>query len=186
MSKISNILKMIQLLSKGKKYTIKDLANELEVSERMIRQYKDELEMAGIYITTIKGPYGGYILDNRFFMPAVKINNKDLEVLSNKSNDKIKPIIDKLKFIVDEYDYNKIDTSSDKFNCFQRAIKNKQKMRIVYKSLNLGDVERTIQPIEMFLFSKGWYVVAFCELRQDMRNFEFESILKFEILKETF
>ena len=84
MSKISNILKMIQLLNKGKKYTIKDLANELEVSERMIRQYKDELEMAGIYITTIKGPYGGYILDNRFFMPAVKINHKDLEELSNK------------------------------------------------------------------------------------------------------
>ncbi len=64
MSKLSNVLKMLQLLNKGKKYTINDLALELEVSPRMIRQYKDELEMAGIYISTIKGPYGGYILDN--------------------------------------------------------------------------------------------------------------------------
>lgn len=186
MSKISNILKMIQLLNNNKKYSIRELANELEVSTRMVRQYKNELEMAGIYITTIKGPYGGYILDNRFIMPALKINNKDIEVLIKNSNNKVQPIIEKLKFIVEEYDYNKIDKSSVKFNCFQKAIKNKQKVRIVYRSINLGNVERTIQPIEIFLFSKGWYVVAFCELRQDMRNFEFESIVEFEILKETF
>lgn len=186
MSKISNILKMGQLLNRGRKYTIKELSDELEVSERMVRQYKDELEMAGIYITTIKGPYGGYILDNRFFMPAVRINNKDLEVLAKKADDNLQPIIDKLQLIVNEYDYNKTDTSSNKFICFQKAIKNKQKVRIVYRSLNLGEVERTICPIEMFLFSNGWYVVAFCELRQDMRNFEFESILKFEILPERF
>ncbi len=186
MSKLSNVLKMLQLLNKGKKYTINDLALELEVSPRMIRQYKDELEMAGIYISTIKGPYGGYILDNRFLLPAVKITHKDIENLYSSSNAITKPIIDKLNLMINEYDYNKLDSSSDKFICFQKSIKNKQKVKIIYKSINLGESERIIQPIEMFLFSKGWYVVAFCELRQDMRNFEFESILQFEILKEKF
>lgn len=186
MSKISQIIRMIQLLNAGKKFSIRDLADELDISERMVRHYKNELEVAGIYITTIKGRYGGYVLDNKFILPAVKINNKDIEVLSSMKSEKIKPLLNKLKVIVDEYDFNKIDTYSDKFKTFQKAIKNKQKMLITYKSLNLGNVKRTIQPIEMFSFSKGWFVVAFCELRQDMRNFEFDSILEYKILQENF
>ena len=45
---------MLELLSTGKKYSIKELSEELEVSPRMIRVYKDELEKAGIYLHTIK------------------------------------------------------------------------------------------------------------------------------------
>ena len=63
MSKISNMLTMLQLLQNGRKYSIKELASKLEVSERMIRSYKDEFELAGIYIESIRGPYGGYVLN---------------------------------------------------------------------------------------------------------------------------
>ena len=59
MSKISNVLSMIEYLCTGRKYSIAELAQKLEVSPRMIRVYKDEIEKAGIYIDTIKGPYGG-------------------------------------------------------------------------------------------------------------------------------
>ena len=72
MSKISNVLLMLQYLQNGKKYNITELAEKLEVSERMVRVYKEELEKAGIYIDTIMGPYGGYVLNqskrkNRYF-----------------------------------------------------------------------------------------------------------------------
>ena len=50
MSKISNVIMMLQYLENGRKYNIKELAERLEVSERMIRNYKEELEKAGIYI----------------------------------------------------------------------------------------------------------------------------------------
>ena len=77
MSKISNILTMINLLNTGRQYTINELANILEVTPRMIRIYKEELEKAGIYITTIRGKYGGYILDNTIKMPLKKITKED-------------------------------------------------------------------------------------------------------------
>ena len=44
MSKISNCLFMLEYLENGWKYNIKELAEKLEVSERMIRSYKEELE----------------------------------------------------------------------------------------------------------------------------------------------
>ena len=68
MSKVANMLNMLQLLKDGQLHSIKDLAERLEVSERMVRQYKQELEQVGIYIKSVTGKYGGYQLerDNDF------------------------------------------------------------------------------------------------------------------------
>lgn len=63
MSKISNMLNMLRMLKDGKIHSITSLAKDLEVSERMIRQYKLELEQAGIYLKSYTGKYGGYKLD---------------------------------------------------------------------------------------------------------------------------
>ena len=62
MSKLSNLLLMLQYLQSGRKYSVKELSTKLEVSERQIRSYKEDLEQAGIYVDTIMGPYGGYVL----------------------------------------------------------------------------------------------------------------------------
>ena len=62
MSKISNMLNMLQLLKDKKIHSIASLSTELEVSDRMIRQYKIELEEAGIYLKSYTGKYGGYQL----------------------------------------------------------------------------------------------------------------------------
>ena len=50
MSKVSNVITLLELLQSGRKYSIKELSTILEVSERMIRVYKEDLEKAGIYI----------------------------------------------------------------------------------------------------------------------------------------
>jgi len=48
MSKVSNAITMLNLLSTGRKYSIQELANILEVTPRMVRVYKEEIEKAGI------------------------------------------------------------------------------------------------------------------------------------------
>ena len=73
MSKISNCLLMLEYLENGRKYNIKELAEKLEVSERMVRSYKEELEKAGIFIDSIMGPYGGYVLNQSIKIPLRKI-----------------------------------------------------------------------------------------------------------------
>ena len=91
MSKISNVLTMLEYLSSGRKYSIKELSEKLEVTQRMIRVYKEEIEKAGIFIDNIKGHYGGYVLNQninvpkRFIKPnAINIKNKYLFNLINR------------------------------------------------------------------------------------------------------
>lgn len=44
MGKISNAILMLDYLSTGNKYSSKELAEKVGVTERMIKYYKDELE----------------------------------------------------------------------------------------------------------------------------------------------
>ena len=80
MGKFSKMLYMIDLLNTGNKYSIKDLANKIGVSERMVRYYKEELENNGIFIESFKGPNGGYFLLDKI-KNYVSINKYDIQLL---------------------------------------------------------------------------------------------------------
>jgi len=156
MSKLSNTLTMLQLLSTGRKYSIKELSEILEVTPRMIRVYKEDLEKAGIYIDTIMGPYGGYVL------------KQEIKIDTNK------------------FKINLSLKDQNKYNILTRAIKEKRRVKILYTSKSSGDKYRVIEPAEMFLFKDGWYCVAYCCLREDMRQFGLKDIKEIELLDETF
>jgi predicted DNA-binding transcriptional regulator YafY len=156
MSKISNVLTMLEYLSSGRKYSIAELSEKLEVSPRMIRVYKDELEKAGIYIDTIKGPYGGYVLNQninvpkRFITPnSINIDNKEL------------------------------------YNLVNKAIKEKRKCYIEYYSKDRKELSnRTIHPYDVILLGCEWGVAAYCEKKEEIRHFYFNRIKEIKLLDD--
>lgn len=199
MSKVSNVITMLELLQTGKKYSINELSNKLEVSERMIRVYKEDLEKAGIYIDTIMGPYGGYVLNQRVRTPIRKFKLKDAELLNTyitqekdgKKKEELIILQDKIKGVYigskqEEQELNLKDENGKKYNLLTRAIKEKRKVKILYYSYGKGENERIIDPIEMFLFQEGWYCAAFCEKKQDIRHFELKRIIKYELLNKKY
>ena len=198
MGKISNVLTMMQLLSTGRKYSIDELSKKIEVTPRMIRFYKEELDKTGIYIDAIRGPYGGYVLNQSIRIPQRKFNSNDvklLNVIADQTNDDLKDALivltDKVKGIYQgsREEAKELELKGDvldKYNLMNRAIKEKRKVKILYFSYNKGENERTIRPLDMFLYEEGWGVVAFCEVRNDLRHFDFKRIIKFELLEEKF
>lgn len=155
MTKVSNVLDMLQILSSGRKYSIKELSDKLEVTPRQIRTYKQELELAGIYINTIKGPYGGYVLNQNINIPKRFITPKDINV-----NDK------------------------DIYITISKAIKNKNKCYIEYYDKEKNITKRVIHPYDFILFGDEWGVASYCEFKKEVRNFYINRIKSIEILKE--
>ena len=155
MSKISNVLNMIECLSTGRKYSIAELSEKLEVTPRMIRVYKDEIEKAGIYIDTIKGPYGGYVLNQNVSVPKRFITPNEINV-----------------------------KDKNLFNLINRAIKEKRKCLIEYYSKNEEKLtSRTIHPYDLILLGNEWGVAAYCELKDEIRHFYINRIKSIEILE---
>ncbi len=151
MSKVANMLNMLQILKDGKIHSIQNLSEKLEISERMVRQYKLELEQAGIYLKSTTGKYGGYMLEN-------------------------------------ESDFLKLEDTikEEMYIIMKKAIKEKKKMEIKYKSINSGITKRIIHPAELFCYINKWYVAAFCELRQEIRLFKLEDILEYKVLQDKY
>lgn len=122
----------------------------------MIRVYKDEIEKAGIYIDTIKGPYGGYVLNQninvpkRFITPeTINIKNKDL------------------------------------FNLINRALKEKRKCFIEYYSKDEKNIsERTVHPYDLILLGLEWGVAAYCESKEEIRHFYINRIKSIKVLEK--
>lgn len=199
MSKISNVITLLELLANGKKYKVKDLASLLEVSPRMIRSYKEELEKAGIYIDSIMGPYGGYILKKEVNLPNRSFIKEDYEIIdlcikktkNQKERVSLENLKDKIRnlYIVRSNRQKGLkiqESMKEKYNILTKAIEERRKVKITYYSFDKGETERIIYPGEMYCFQENWYCSAYCELRQDIRHFDLKRITKIILLEEIY
>lgn len=196
MSKITNTILMIKLLSNGRVYSVKELSEELGVTERMVRYYKEQLEMAGYIIESFKGPGGGYYINKNDMININYFNKYDLEVLdkvqseiSTSDNDKlIKDFIELNKKLHSIYNTNKVlseykdinvvvNGADDKINTINDCIKNKKSIFIDYLGSSGKIVKREIIPINIFEFENNIYVTSFCKLRGAIRHFTLSRIL---------
>lgn len=195
MSKVANMLNMVKILEDGKIHTIQDLADELEVSTRMIRIYKQELEQAGIYIQGKQGINGGYILDNMKSTIDIGLTGEEIYQLKNmKKNELDEAIINKIIKAYITNEHRKDNTKSKQlmpefteiYKDFRLAINNRNKIFIEFKSVNSGKTKRIIHPAELFTYLNNWYVAAFCKLRNEIRLFKLNDILSYKILDEKY
>ncbi len=195
MSKVANMLNMVKILEDGKIHTIQDLADELEVSTRMIRIYKQELEQAGIYIQGKQGINGGYILDNMKNTIDIGLTGEEIYQLKNmKKNELDEAIINKIIKAYITNEHRKDNTKSKQlmpefteiYKDFRLAINNRNKIFIEFKSVNSGITKRIIHPAELFTYLNNWYVAAFCELRNEIRLFKLNDIISYKILDKKY
>ena len=132
MGKIGNVLTMLKILENGQKYTVKELAERLE------------LEKAGIYIETLYGPYGGYVYNHK--------NNYDIEFnysdidnienilnkLSQKEKNNINITLEKIKtLVIYSVDVDKKIAANDeeiknRYTILSNAIINKKNVTLIY------------------------------------------------------
>jgi predicted DNA-binding transcriptional regulator YafY len=202
------MLNMVQILRDGNIHGIRELSEKLEVTPRMIRVYKAELEQAGIYINGKKGVLGGYFLEKELNKIDIGLTSNEIELLykikehelPNKFSIKTDNYFNILDKIINAYKNNiknidniKLDIIKNKYNKlskiykdFRSAINNKNKIFIEYNSINSGNTERIIHPAELFYYLDEWYIASFCELRKEIRLFELNNVIKYKVLDEKY
>lgn len=197
------MLKMIKILKDEKIHNMKDLAEKIEISPRMVKQYKNELEQAGIYIESKRGINGGYYLNKELnnidigltYQELIKL--KEIEQYFNDDQDFKKiigKIIESYEKNINEADLKKINriqelgkiNLKDTYLSLRKAINRKNKVKIKYYSNDSGLNDRVIHPAEMFYYLEEWYVAAFCEKRNAIRLFKLNDIQEYEILDDKY
>ena len=197
------MLKMLKILKDEKIHNMKDIAEKIEISPRMVKQYKNELEQAGICIESKRGINGGYSLNKELnnidigltYQELIKL--KEIEQYFNENQDFKKiigKIIESYEKNINEADLKKINriqelgkiNLKDTYLSLRKAINRKNKVKIKYYSNDSGLNDRVIHPAEMFYYLEEWYVAAFCEKRNAIRLFKLNDIQEYEILDDKY
>lgn len=210
MSKFSNMLKMIILLQSRGKMKIRDIADILEVDERMVRKYKSDLEEAGVYINSMRGIDGGYELKNFDYLMKINIKDEELAALKFASmqfeganfiySKELQSLTDKISAVKNSQNKVKgnvnyfVKTNAESPNEGNRkkvldihnSILSKTKMEINYFALSSGENRRVIRPYAIISYKDSLYIVAYCEKRNALRDFKISRIKDYRMLNDKF
>lgn len=186
MGKVNNTLAMLKILEGGQKYSVQDLAERLEVSKRMVKIYKSELEKAGIYIETIYGPYGGYIYKHKNnYDISFDYNDIDnieniLDKLSTTEKNNLNITLEKIKTLViysvednENLQIDSIDIKS-KYVALSNAISKKGHVKFIYRNR-----KREFLPYVFSFYKNLVYITGYSFTDNDMRTFNLSKIKNF-------
>ncbi|MDR4194815.1 transcriptional regulator [Bacillus cereus] len=211
MSKLSNCLYMIELLHAREKMKISELAELLEVKERMVRIYRDDIEMAGIKIETTKGRDGGYSLSNTSLFPIKNMSQQELDALTfsiqklvSKGNDiyakdaqvaldklnaagKVKTNKDRHIYFIQRSKPNyTFSNENQKYVQLQEALFTRRKVRIQYEKRFGERSERIIDPYGFVHYNEFFYCLALCNDKKEKRMFKLSRIKNIRVLYDTY
>ncbi|GLI04815.1 DNA-binding transcriptional regulator [Paenibacillus tyrfis] len=200
MSKSKRLMELMMTVNRKKKFTVKELASEFDVSTRTILRDLQELSELGVPLYSEVGPHGGYQVLNERILPPIAFTEEEavaiffachalrhyaylpFETESSSALSKfyfymsgdVRDRIDEMKNRIDFV----IPSRQAKFPylsiLLDGAIRQKV-IRIEYESRE-GVSTRLIQPVGIYASSGLWYCPAYCFLREDIRLFRCDRI----------
>ncbi len=199
MRRADRLFQIVQIFRRNSgPVTAKTIAEELEVTERTI--YRDIVALQANRVP-ISGEAGvGYVLRSGFDLPPLMFSEDELEALllgarivetwadpdlaiaAKDLLGKIEAVIpDDLKPLITSQalaapnNPRQIPIAVDMAE-IRRAIRQKRKVEIDYRSEDGGETSRVIWPLSLTYWGPVWVVVGWCELRNDFRAFRPDRI----------
>jgi predicted DNA-binding transcriptional regulator YafY len=209
MRRADRLFQIIQILRRSTRpVTAASLAAELETSKRSV--YRDIAALIGQRVP-IRGEAGfGYVLEGGFDLPPLMLTTEEVEAavlgaqwvaghadpaLAHAARDLIAKIAacvpDSLRPLIHDAAARTPpawDMPADGLDvALARAWARKgHKIALVYRDRN-GDVsERIVWPVAIAYFDAARVLVAWCELREDFRDFRIDRTVDAEFLDERF
>ena len=209
MRKADRLFRIVEYLkARQQAVTAEKLATELEVSVRTI--YRDVADLCNSNVPIVGEAGIGYMLDRDYIVRPLTFDVEELDALAlgaqmvsswgdreiaraaRRAIDKIAAILpDTLR---DEMLQTALFAPPSRarepirvdFAAVRRAIRTRRKLTFHYKALDNNKTKRSVRPLSLAFFGPVWLLAAWCETRQDFRNFRLDRMTRLLISKESF
>lgn len=206
------LIHIITLLQNRERMTTEAIATELHVSIRTILRDMDALSVAGIPVYSVRGKDGGWSLLEGFTHNLSTLKPEELQSLLVLPSDKVlqdlgikkEPITVREKLLrvlpKDGSDQTKMiwdrvyvdfgtwrNTSAEEhpyLEVVQQAVFENRKLKILYKSQDQQETERTLEPLGLVAKQNKWYLIA--RKKDQFRNYRVSRIVSATLLSEQF
>jgi predicted DNA-binding transcriptional regulator YafY len=199
---------LIQIQSK-RLITAREIAERFEVTIRTIYRDIQTLRLAGVPIGEEEGK--GYFLVEGYRLPPVMFTMEEARALATTSKIlnyhtedslkqnyesalfKIKAVLslkdkEKLEFLNSRIGFQKPWAPTSLYlDSIQHSITESEKLKIKYQTRGEEQLtERIIQPYAVYFSGAVWSTIAFCELRQEVREFRLDRIKELKLQQTQF
>lgn len=212
-SPVSRLLTVLDLLQARPSITAADLAERLEVNTRSVRRYIIMLQDLGIPVEAERGRYGGYRLRPGFKLPPLMWTEEEAvavtlglraarqlglsfplsgvasalakveRVLPLNLRERVQAVQDAVTL---DLAAPPIRAISEQVMLLSTAAYRGQRVEIFYQAKDGGKTERALDCYGLLYHREQWYAIGYCHLRQSVRTFRLDRVLRVEPQTERF
>jgi predicted DNA-binding transcriptional regulator YafY len=209
MRRADRLFQIVQLLRRRRSATTAaHISERLGISERTVYRDIADLNLAG---TPIDGEAGvGYRLRPGYDLPPLMFTRDEIQALvlgarvvrqfgdpplaraSDAILSKVATVIpaDLAPLLADTPLFvpssSSARRSADVLTTVREALSCRRKLRMKYVGPTGDGTERTVRPLGVFFWGRTWTLAAWCELRNDFRNFRLDRAHELVTLEQTF
>lgn len=208
MRRADRLFQIVSLLRGRRMATAAWLAERLEVSERTI--YRDIRDLVGSGVP-IEGEAGvGYRLAKSFELPPMMFSVDEIQALvlgarmvETWGDDELRAaarrVLDKTTAVLPEEQRGIIDETALFSMSFRvtdevrahlavarRGVHERRKLEFSYVTEAGVTSERIVRPLGLYFWGPSWSLGAWCELREDFRNFRLDRVERMALLDAQF
>ena len=208
MRRADRLFQIVQLIRGRRLTTAAFLAERLEISLRSVYRDVAALQAQGV---PIEGEAGvGYRMRRGFDLPPLMFGSREAQALvacvrvaqpridaalAQHAEDALAKILSVLPSLeraaADSVALYAPPVGPDpetreRLQRLRQATEGRRKVRIVYLDLKDARSERALRPLGCFYWGNVWTLAAWCESREDFRNFRIDRIESLEVLDTTF
>lgn len=208
MRRADRLFDIVQILRGARLRTAQEIADRLEVSVRTVYRDIDALVATGVPIEGERGV--GYVLRGTLLLPPLAFSQAELEGLALGARfveawadpelaaaarealvkiDAVLPEARRGEIWRDAVSVRSpalITAANAQLALFRKAIRQRRKMRLNYRSAAEAETDRTVRPLAIEAWGHAWTATAWCELREDFRMFRLDRIVEASILDDIF
>lgn len=208
MRRADRLFQIVQHLRGRRLTTAAQLARWLQVSERTVYRDIRDLSLCG---TPVEGEAGvGYRLSAGFDLPPIMFSIDEVEALvaaarmmeswgGPEMGGHIRSAVAKITLALPKARREEVERTrifapavavpaqaAASLEPLRRAIQQQHKVRVRYADSAERPSSRVLWPLGIYYWGKVWTLAAWCELRQDFRNFRLDRMSEVEVLAEPF
>lgn len=192
--KINRLFEITTILLNKGTITAKELAERFGVSTRTIYRDIDVLSSTGVPVYMNKGNGGGITLLENYVINRALISDQEKEslmvavkTLQATKYPELDIILEKIAGMfknTGNHDWVEIDFShwgslpneKNKFNDIKRAMLEKHTISFEYVNASGQRSSRIVEPEKLIFKGNSWYLLAYCQQRQDHRIFRISRL----------
>ncbi len=203
MRRADRLFQIVQALRGGRLVTARQLAEQLEVSERTI--YRDIADLQGTGVP-VEGEAGyGYVMQDGFDLPPLMFNRDEIVALVAGARlirtwgglamaQAAEEALIKIGAVLPERERARAaavsihalqaegldDATRALIDRLEAAAEDRERMALHYRDAEGTETHRTVRPLGLGFWGKVWTLLAWCETRADFRMFRIDRIASAE------